>query len=148
MCWYIFMILYSFIAPFRDAKICGMSSCAFHKSECAAGETGCWTLEHAQETRISKASQPKHQQAVHLINKLYYGPINVLNRVNLANTLKNEKDVLLAQSIGSPYTGEQDRSDNSSWAHHRRVSLTPPPRPSVGIWLKFLKRSRFVSGYK
>jgi hypothetical protein len=32
------MAMYSFVSPFRQAKFCGVPSCVFDKSGCAAGE--------------------------------------------------------------------------------------------------------------
>jgi hypothetical protein len=38
ICWYIFIVIYSFVSPFREAKFCGVPSCGFDKLGCAAGE--------------------------------------------------------------------------------------------------------------
>jgi hypothetical protein len=32
------MAMYSFVPPFREAKFCGVPTCVFDKSGCAAGE--------------------------------------------------------------------------------------------------------------
>jgi hypothetical protein len=34
----IFMALYSFVSPFREAEFCGVPSCVFDKLVCAAGD--------------------------------------------------------------------------------------------------------------
>jgi hypothetical protein len=34
---YIFVAMYSFVSPFREAKFCGVPSCVFGKLGCAAG---------------------------------------------------------------------------------------------------------------
>jgi hypothetical protein len=44
VCRYIFMVMYSFVPPFREATFCGVPSCVFDKSEFAASEKGCGTL--------------------------------------------------------------------------------------------------------
>jgi hypothetical protein len=38
ICRHIFMAMYSFVHPFREAKFCGVPSCVFDKLGCAAGE--------------------------------------------------------------------------------------------------------------
>jgi hypothetical protein len=38
ICRYIFMLMYSFVSPFREAKFCGVPPCVFDKSGSAAGE--------------------------------------------------------------------------------------------------------------
>jgi hypothetical protein len=38
ICRHIFMAMYSFVPPFRQATFCGVPSCVFDKSVCAAGE--------------------------------------------------------------------------------------------------------------
>jgi hypothetical protein len=38
ICRYIFMVIYSFVPPFREATFRGVPSCVFEKSGCAAGE--------------------------------------------------------------------------------------------------------------
>jgi hypothetical protein len=37
-CGYIFMTMYSFVPPFRETKVCGVSSCVFDKLERATDE--------------------------------------------------------------------------------------------------------------
>jgi hypothetical protein len=38
ICRYILLAMYSFVPPFREATFCGVPSCVFDKSGCAAGE--------------------------------------------------------------------------------------------------------------
>jgi hypothetical protein len=38
ICRYIFVAMCSFVPPFREATLCGVQSCVFDKSGCAAGE--------------------------------------------------------------------------------------------------------------
>jgi hypothetical protein len=38
ICRYIFMIMFSFVPPFREATFCGVPSCVSDKLGCAAGE--------------------------------------------------------------------------------------------------------------
>jgi hypothetical protein len=38
ICRYIFMVMYSFVPPFREATFCGVPSCVSDKLGCAAGE--------------------------------------------------------------------------------------------------------------
>jgi hypothetical protein len=38
ICGYIFMAMYSFVPPFREAKFCGVPSCVFDKLGCTVGE--------------------------------------------------------------------------------------------------------------
>jgi hypothetical protein len=38
ICGYRFTAMYSFAPPFREAKFCGVPSCAFDKLGCASGE--------------------------------------------------------------------------------------------------------------
>jgi hypothetical protein len=38
ICRYIFMVMYSSVPAFREAKFCGVPSCVFDKLGCAAGE--------------------------------------------------------------------------------------------------------------
>jgi hypothetical protein len=64
MCRYIFMAMYSFIPPFREAKFCGVPSCVFEKLGCAAGEKKVakhWSRLHGATT-----------QKTAIVNKFYH----------------------------------------------------------------------------
>jgi hypothetical protein len=49
-CGYIFMVMYSFVPPYREAKFCGVPSCVFDKLGCSAGENK--FSEHCYSGRI------------------------------------------------------------------------------------------------
>jgi hypothetical protein len=45
------MAMYSFVLRFREAKFCGVPTCAFDKLGCAAGRKSLWNTAHMTHTQ-------------------------------------------------------------------------------------------------
>jgi hypothetical protein len=74
------MAVYSFVPPFRKAKFCGVPSCDFDKSGCAAGEK---TLRNTDLEAVSLIFVTIQQWELYVTIEIYWEKEVPLNKSSM-----------------------------------------------------------------